>query len=104
MNTEAASISSTRNVPIRWPFRILAGLVVLADIVATVGMVISGWHQGAAVIQWQLLASLPGLVWFGRLCWYAAFRGQSPAQESWPFASQRVFAAYVILWSVAMYA
>jgi hypothetical protein len=104
VNAAAASTSSTRTVPARWPFRILAALVVLAGIVATIGMVVSGWYQGAAVIRWQLLASLPGLVWLGRLCWYAAFRGRVPVQESWPFASQRVFAVYVILWFVAMYA
>lgn len=103
MNTEIVSANSTRKIPVRWPFRILAGLVVLAGIIATGGMVLAGWHQGAAVIRWQLLASLPGFVWFGRLCWYAAFRGQSPKQESWPFASQRVFTFYVIVWSLAMY-
>lgn len=104
MNAETASTKATRKVPIRWPFRILAGIVVLAGIAATAGMALSGWHQDAALVRWQLLASLPGLLWFGRLCWYAALRGKSPGQECWPFASQRVFTFYVIVWSLAMYA
>ena len=104
MNTGAPSASSNHRVPVRWPFRLLAAVVVVAGIVATIGLVLSGWHQGAVTMRWQFLASLPGVAWFVRLCWYAAIRGRSSGQEWWPFASQRVFICYVIVWSLAMYA
>lgn len=104
MNTETTSAGSNPRVPVRWPFRVLAALVVVAGIVATFGSVLAGWHQGAATVRWQLLASLPGFAWLVRLAWCAAIYGRSPTQEYWPFASQRIFLFYVVLWFVVMYA
>ena len=101
---QTTTINAAARTPVRWPFRLLAGFVVLAGIVATAGMALSGWHQGASSVQWQFLASLPGVAWLVRLCWYAAIRGRTPSSECWPFASQRVFTCYVVVWFLTMYA
>lgn len=104
MNTHGSVIDVAHRIPIRWPFRLLAAVVVLAGVAATAGMTLAAWHQGTGFTHWQLLASLPGLVWFGRLCWYAAARGQVPVQEYWPFASQHVLTCYGIVWLLVIYA
>lgn len=100
MNTQ--SPATTPRIAVRWPFRVLAVLIILTGVVAIVGMALSGWH-GAASARWQFLASLPGFAWLLRLGWYAAVRGRPPAAEYWPFASQRVLACYVIVWFGVMY-
>lgn len=102
MGTKTVSTDSTPRVPVRWPFRLLAALVVVAGIVATVGTLLAGWHRGEAALRWQLLASLPGVAWLVRVAWYAAVRGRSPTPEYWPFASQSVFSFYVVVWFVVM--
>ena len=87
-------------IPVRWPFRILAALIVLAGVVAVIGTGVMGWSEADSSLKWQFLASLPGMAWFVRLAGYAAIRGKSPAAEYWPFASDRVFLLYFIIWLV----
>jgi hypothetical protein len=90
-------------IAVRWPFRILAALVVLAGLAAIVGGAIAWWSHGAILPKWQMLFALPGLAWLIRVAWESAIRGRPPASECWPFASQRVFTVYVIALLVASY-
>ena len=106
MDTELLNV--TPRLPVRWPFRILAAIVVLAVAAATVGTLAGtlalGRSHDAPSFKWQFLAGLPGMAWLARLAWYAAIRGKSPASPCWPFASYRVFFIYVIIWAIALYA
>ena len=102
MDTELLNV--TPRLPVRWPFRMLAAIVVLAVAAATVGTVALGRSHDAPSFKWQFLAGLPGMAWLARLAWYAAIRGKSPASPRWPFASYRVFFIYVIIWAIALYA
>jgi hypothetical protein len=94
---EIAPIAAKPRNPVRWPFRILAALIVLAGVVVLAGTGIAVWTREQPSLQWQLLASMPGMLWFVRLGWHAAIRGKSPATEHWPFASQRVLTCYMIV-------
>ena len=78
---------------VRWPFRMLAALIVAAGAATLTGTGMSVWSQGLASTKWQILVSLPGMAWLVRLA-YAAVRGRLSAPGYWPFASQRVFKWY----------
>jgi hypothetical protein len=93
---------STRN-PVRWPFRAVAALIVVAGLVAVVGVGLAWWSHGAGSPKWQMLYALPGIAWLIRSAWEAAIHGRSPTSECWPFASQRVFTWYVVILLVASY-
>lgn len=104
MESTAAEMQSPKvktKTSVRWPFRILAALVVLAGGVAIVGEVLAGSsHQEFS--RWQLLASLPGVLWLVQLAWYAVIQGKSPSNPSWPFSTDRVLFCYMAVW-VATY-
>ena len=68
-------------VPVRWPFRILAGLIVLAGLAAMIGTGLTGWSELDPSLNWQFLASLPAVVWLVRLAGYAAVRGKSRLRD-----------------------
>lgn len=55
------SLDVRPGVPVRWPFRILAALVVLAGVVDMIGASVIGWSHQAPSFKWQFLASLPGV-------------------------------------------
>jgi len=76
---DTGSPNVTPRVPVRWPFRILAALVVLAVAVATIGTLSLGSSHDAPSFKWQFLAGLPGMAWLARLAWHAAIHGKSPA-------------------------
>lgn len=97
------SPTTTPRVAVRWPFRVLAVLIILTGIAAVVGMALSGWQHGTVSARWQFLANLPGFAWLFRLAWHAAIRGRPPAPEYWPFASQRVLACYFVVLFAVMY-
>jgi hypothetical protein len=97
---ETKSIRATARPAVRWPFRILAAFVLAVGVVATVGMAWSIGHHEMAAMRWQFLAGLPGFAWLLRQTWHAAVHGQSAKPEYWPFASQRVFNGYVVVWMV----
>lgn len=82
--------------PVRWPFRLLAAIIVLAAAVALVGTGAMWWSHDVTAPRWQALFALPGVAWLARLAWESAIRGRSPASEYWPFASQGVFAFYLL--------
>jgi len=95
--TEMQSHKVKPRTTVRWPFRILAVLVVLVGGVAIVGEVFAGSsHQEFS--RWQLLASLPGVLWIVRLAWCAAAQGKSPSNPCWPFSSDRVLFCYMAVW------
>lgn len=85
------------NPSVRWPFRILAALIVLAGVAAVIGELFAGASRQEPS-RWQLLASLPGILWLVRLAWWAAVRGKSPPHPCWPFATDRVLFCYLAAW------
>ena len=89
---------------VRWPFRILATLIVLACVVAVVGNLVAGWQYGMPVLKWQFFAALPGAAWFVRLALYAAIHGKVPASAHWPFASENVLLWYAIVFAFISHA
>lgn len=100
---EIAPITAKPRNPVRWPFRILAALIVLVCAVVLAGIGFATWTHEQPLLQWQWLASLPGMLWFARVSWHAAVRGRSPATDHWPFASQRVFNCYMIVWMIMIF-
>lgn len=103
-NIDSASVSNaaytSRRMPVRWPFRLLAGLIVLAGSAVVIGMAVSGWSDGLpSPLKWQLLVTLPGLAWLMRLAGNAAIKGKSPPSHYWPFASAWVFLVYVVVFA-----
>lgn len=95
--SEMHSPSVMPRASVRWPFRILAALVVLSGAVAIIGEILAGSaHQEPS--RWQLLASLPGMLWLVRLAWCAAIQGKPPVHPCWPFATERVLSCYMAIW------
>jgi hypothetical protein len=101
MDTQPQNVSS--QVSVRWPFRILAAVIVLAGLGAVVGGALAWWFHGAGSPKWQTLLALPGIAWLIRLAWASAIYGRPPVFECWPFASQKVFTVYVIVLLMALY-
>ncbi|MBM7123068.1 hypothetical protein [Dyella kyungheensis] len=101
MDIASSAIQPRKSV--RWPFRILAALIVLASVVALAGTGIAIWTREQPSLQWQLFASLPGMLCFARFGWHAAVHGRSPASDYWPFASSRVFTCYTIVWMLMLF-
>lgn len=101
MDNQSHNVSS--RVAVRWPFRILAAIIVLAGIAAVVGAAFAWWSHGAGVPKWQFLFTLPGVAWLIRMAWESAIRGRPPASQYWPFASQNIFTVYIIVFLVASY-
>jgi len=80
---------------VRWPFRILAALIVLVGVLAMAGVMLVGPPHEQRSVKWQFVASLPGMLWLVHQAWWAALKGRSATHSSWPFASERVLACYV---------
>jgi len=97
----------TRRVSVRWPFRILAALICAAGLVAIGGTAIALWYEsrlvgtGRTLTALRLLVALPGMLCLLRLAAHATLHGNSGQQSSrhpwWPFASERVLFAYLVL-------
>lgn len=100
---ETQSHQMPTRAAVRWPFRILAALIVFAGLVAAAGEALAWWSRGADLPKWQMLFALPGIAWLVRLAWASAIRGRSPTFECWPFASQEIFMLYVVILVVASY-
>jgi hypothetical protein len=101
MDTQLHNVSP--GVAVRWPFRILAAIIILAGLLAVVAMVLAWWSHGADFPRWKTLFALPGYAWLIRMAWESAFYGHPPASKCWPFASQNVLVVYVIVLMVASY-
>jgi hypothetical protein len=89
---------------VRWPFRILASLIVAACVFGVIGNVFAGWPIETPLLKWQFLAALPGTAWLGRLAWHVAIHGRPPASPHWPFASDNVLFWYVVTFAVVSHA
>ena len=100
---ETQSHQITARVAVRWPFRVLASLIVVAGLVVVVGEAFAWWSHRASFPKWQMLFALPGIAWLVRVAWESAIHGRSPTSECWPFASQRILTAYFVVLLVASY-
>lgn len=88
-------------ISVRWPFRVLAGLIFLAGLIDVIGLGYAIGSGRAPLPDLRYLVLLPALFWFFRLAGYAVVYGRSPKTEGWPFASNGAAMCYlVILWLV----
>jgi hypothetical protein len=84
-------------LPVRTPFRVLAGIIALLGALAVIGTSFVIW-RGARVVTVGDILMLPLMVGFIRLTYHAAAHGRSPAGGySWPFASPGVASCYMLL-------
>ena len=96
MNATAAHPKS--NISVRWPFRALAGLIVMTGVIATAGSAYIDWARGSTSPEVRLhLLLLPGALSLIRLAWHALVEGRSPETPWWPFASERVAKCYFVV-------
>ena len=105
-----------RRPAVRAPFRVLAGVICLAAVVAVGGTVHMAW-TGARALQVRDVVLVPGMLWFLRLMFAATFVGRTTAPTTggpttasvtagqttpsatahWPFASSRVMNCYFLI-------
>jgi hypothetical protein len=84
-------------LPVRMPFRVLAGFIGIASVVAAVATLFLAW-RGARNVPLGDVLMLPLTAWFLRLMFHAAVRGTTPEDgEYWPLASRGVWNCYVLL-------
>ena len=91
-----------RGRPIRWPFRVLAAVIVLAALVGVLGGAYAAVRQRDLRAALLLLAAAPISALMIRLCGYAAWKGRVIGNPNWPFASGAVtlvwlFTAWIIV-------
>jgi hypothetical protein len=82
---------------IRWPFRFLAALIFVVGLVCAAGGIWMFWQGAVPGRGAEIFVGLPGFAWLMNLARCAAFDGRSPVNPHWPFASDRVFTAYVAI-------
>jgi hypothetical protein len=83
--------------PIDMPFRLLAGVLGIAGVVAVVGTPILIW-RGARILTVGNVVMLPLMIWFIRWTLNAALFGRTSRDgEWWPFASLGVWRCYLVL-------
>ena len=89
-------LPSAEPAPVRLPFRVLAALGFLVVLGAgTAGIVLVLGQSGNQYWRDVLIAA-PAFLWLGRLFLAAAVDGSAgSAGDSWPFASHRLFCAYL---------
>jgi hypothetical protein len=92
MMTPAAAVRSRPAV--RLPFRMLAALAGVLFISAALGLAYMTWDRGMQTLRVKDVVMLPGMMWFVRLLFYAAFHGTVPSSVNWPFATSGVFRGY----------
>jgi hypothetical protein len=95
---------TTQGRQIRWPFRVLAAVIVLAASVGVLGgaySVVTHRDLRAALL---LLAAVPISALVMRLCGYAAWKGRAIGNPNWPFASGAVALSWLITaWIIVSY-
>jgi hypothetical protein len=101
---EPIEVSTNQGISVRWPFRILAGFVLLMCVATLIGTGLVAWYRGLASLKWQFLVQLPAIAWLARLSWSATIRGNPPDQAYWPFSSLRMFKWYMVIFVVALFA
>lgn len=95
-------------VAVRGPFRVLAALIFAAGLLAIGGMAYGLWDGRLVTtdpVFVQMLVAVPGMLWLLRIAGHCARYGTVRQGEYpwWPFASQRVMNAYVVLAAVFWY-
>lgn len=89
---------------VRWPFRILAGLVAVSGLVAFIGFAYMGFSRGPSSVPVRSVIAVPGMFWLLRIAAYASVKGRAPSgSEYWPFASKRVAIGYFVIFLVSQY-
>jgi len=101
MNEKAAAPYLGQSV--RPLFRALAGLILVAALLATF-VSIRAVVGDSALQHLGSLFALPGFAWLGRLCFYATWRGRTPGDSPyWPFASSGVLGVYILVVLVCLH-
>lgn len=95
MSAPIAKVRQT--ISVRGPFRILAGLIVVAALIVFTGLAYTSWLRGTSSLDVRTVVAIPGMLWLLRLAAYSAVYGTPPRQEHWPFATTRVATGYFII-------
>ena len=99
MSIPNAPAATAARLPVRMPFRVLAGIFALVGSTTILFACFLIWRDGVQVVRVGDALSLPLMIGFTRLCYHAAAYGRSPMDGgSWPLASSRVAACYAILY------
>ena len=95
---------TTRGRQIRWPFRLLAAVMVLAALIGILGGAYSVLGHGGPRAALMLLAAAPVAALTARLCGYAALKGRAIGNPNWPFASGSVALSWLVAaWIIVSY-
>ena len=88
---------------IRLPFRILAGVLFVAALLALLASGYATFAHRSARHVLMVATTLPVFALFCRLAGFAAFRGRVPRDLYWPFADGRVAFAWIVLFAAVMH-
>jgi heme A synthase len=96
---------SKRGAAIRWPFRLLAMVIVVAVLLAALGSAyVASEHRDPRAALLALTAA-PVAALVGRLGGYAVWTGRVIRNPYWPFASGSLVAVwFLIAWIIGSYA
>ena len=86
---------------VRWPFRLLAAVIVLCGLFATLTTTYAALRYTDLKAALFALSMLPIAVLVGRLGSYVAWKGRVLRSPLWPFASGSVAFVWVLLsWAI----
>jgi hypothetical protein len=95
---------SRRPSTIRWPFRLLALILVAGTVLATLGNAYVAFRHKDPTAALLALATAPVAALVGRLGVHALWNGAVVRDPYWPFASGAVVAAWLLLvWAVGSF-
>jgi hypothetical protein len=97
----ASSANSKTRPAVRWPFRAIAAVILVASVAVTFSVVWSIWSPDATRLPLSILIDLPAALMGIRLGYFAAVRGCAPTTMYWPFASGRIVFWYFVVLAFA---
>ena len=97
--------STNRGRAVRWPFRLLAAIIVLGALFAALGSVYTAIRHKDLRAALFALSSIPIAALVARLGGYAVWKGSVIRNPVWPFASGSTALVWVLIaWIVISYA
>jgi hypothetical protein len=88
---------SNRGRAVRWPFRVLAALLVLAAVFALAGSAYTAFRRGDLRAALYTVTFLPIVALVVRLGGYAVWKGSVLRNPYWPFASGALASLWVLM-------
>lgn len=96
---------SNRGRKVRWPFRLLATVIVLGALFGTLGCAVNALRHKDLRAALLALSSVPLTALVARLGGYAVWKGYVIRKPYWPFASGSVVLFWLLIsWIIVSYA